>query len=64
VGDELCGTAGRDVEDPSTGDSVAMVPDASREDVDRAVQAARRAQPGWQALGIDGRSELFSSSLI
>jgi len=36
--------------DPSTGRDLARVPDCSEADVDRAVQAARRAQPAWAAL--------------
>ena len=31
------------IEDPTTGKEIAQVVDASREDVDRAVQAAKRA---------------------
>jgi acyl-CoA reductase-like NAD-dependent aldehyde dehydrogenase len=46
--------------DPSTGHDVARVPDATRADVDRAVRAARAAQPAWEALGIDGRAEVFA----
>nr|WP_256869662.1 MULTISPECIES: aldehyde dehydrogenase family protein [Paenarthrobacter] len=38
------------IEDPSTGQSLVDVPDCSAEDVDRAVQAARAAQPAWAAL--------------
>ena len=36
--------------DPSTGETLAEVARGSRDDVDSAVAAARRAQPGWQAL--------------
>lgn len=36
--------------DPSTGENLATVAQGSAEDVDRAVKAARTAQPGWQAL--------------
>ena len=35
------------------------VPEATPDDVLRAVEAARRAQPGWQALGIAGRAACF-----
>src|SRR5262249_39483464 len=36
--------------DPSTGEKLATVAQGSAEDVDRAVKAARKALPGWQAL--------------
>lgn len=38
------------VTSPVTGDTLAEAPEASAEDVERAVAAARRAQPGWAAL--------------
>src|SRR3712207_5852121 len=47
--------------DPSTGAEIAQVPAASRADVDRAVQAAKAAQPEWQALGVDGRAACFAA---
>jgi malonate-semialdehyde dehydrogenase (acetylating)/methylmalonate-semialdehyde dehydrogenase len=36
-----------DVRDPATGELLAMVPLSAATDVDRAVRAARAAQPGW-----------------
>ena len=45
--------------DPSTGQAVAEVPDSTRADVEAAIEAARRAQPDWQALGVDGRAACF-----
>src|SRR5579862_8506770 len=36
--------------DPSTGDTIAEVALGNTNDVDAAVAAARKAQPGWQAL--------------
>ncbi|HSE51899.1 MAG TPA: aldehyde dehydrogenase family protein, partial [Gemmatimonadales bacterium] len=41
---------------PATGAELARVGQASTEDVDRAVAAARAAQPGWAALGGHGRA--------
>jgi aldehyde dehydrogenase (NAD+) len=41
---------------PGTGRALARVSQASRADVDRAVAAARAAQPGWWALGGHGRA--------
>ncbi len=45
--------------DPSTGEELIEAPDATAEDVDRAVAAAQAAQPAWEALGVDGRAEVF-----
>lgn len=40
---------------PSTGEKLSAVPLATATDVDRAVEAAGRAQPGWEQLGLRGR---------
>jgi lactaldehyde dehydrogenase/glycolaldehyde dehydrogenase len=40
----------RDVTNPATGEIIADVPDASPDQADQALAAARRAQPGWGAL--------------
>jgi hypothetical protein len=45
-----------DVHDPSTGAVLARVPQGTADDVDRAVRAAREAQPAWAALGGHGRA--------
>ena len=47
---ESTGTNVRQIVSPVTGETLAEVPDASAEDVDRAALAARKAQPGWAAL--------------
>jgi len=47
---ESTGTNLRQIVSPVTGETLAEVPDASAEDVDRAALAARKAQPGWAAL--------------
>jgi acyl-CoA reductase-like NAD-dependent aldehyde dehydrogenase len=44
-----------EVVDPSTGEICAVCPDASRQQLDQAVAAARRAQPGWEAMPIGQR---------
>jgi len=44
---------------PADGSDLAEVTQASAADVDRAVQAARRAQPGWEALGGFGRAKVL-----
>jgi len=46
--------------DPSTGQVLTSVPCAGSDDVQRAFEAADRAQPGWEALGVDGRAEVFA----
>ncbi|HET9293588.1 MAG TPA: aldehyde dehydrogenase family protein, partial [Gemmatimonadales bacterium] len=45
-----------DTVNPGTGRVLAQVTQASAADVDRAVAAARAAQPGWAALGGHGRA--------
>ncbi|QJE03155.1 aldehyde dehydrogenase family protein [Massilia forsythiae] len=44
---------------PADGSELAQVTQASDDDVERAVQAARRAQPGWVALGGHGRARIL-----
>ena len=44
---------------PATEQVFAQCPDASREQVDMAVAAARRAAPGWQAIPFDQRRALL-----
>jgi len=44
---------------PATGEVLAQVTQASEADVARAVRAARRAQPGWAALGGHGRARVL-----
>ena len=41
---------------PATGLPLARIAQAGQADVDAAVQAARAALPGWQALGPHGRA--------
>ena len=47
---ESTGANVRQIVSPVTGETLAEVPDASAEDVDRAARAAREAQPAWAAL--------------
>jgi len=47
-GELIAGTPGLDVINPATGAVFARAPKATREDLDRAVAAARRAFPGWR----------------
>jgi lactaldehyde dehydrogenase/glycolaldehyde dehydrogenase len=48
-----------EVENPATGAIVASVPRGSAEDVDRAVTAAWKAQPDWEALPPPSRGQLL-----
>jgi len=48
----------REIVSPVTGEKLADVPDASREDVARAAKAARKAQPGWAALSAWDRAKI------
>lgn len=48
-----------EVENPATEEVIAEVPDASAEDVDRAVEAARRAQREWKRLDHLARAEML-----
>lgn len=45
--------------DPSTGNAWAEIPEASPDQVEAAVAAARRALPAWRALGPDRRQEVL-----
>src|SRR5471030_1566512 len=44
---------------PADASKLADLTQATGDDVDRAVEAARRAQPGWQALGGHGRARVL-----
>jgi aldehyde dehydrogenase (NAD+) len=46
---------------PADGSELAQVTQATSADVDRAVEAARRAQPGWVAMGGHGRAKVMYS---
>ncbi len=46
---------------PADASELAQVTQATADDVERAVQAARRAQPGWVALGGHGRAKIMYS---
>jgi acyl-CoA reductase-like NAD-dependent aldehyde dehydrogenase len=47
------------VENPATGETIGHVPDLSDAEVAALAKRARIAQPGWEALGFDGRAEVF-----
>ncbi len=47
------------VENPATGEIIATVPSLSAADVAALAARARAAQPGWEALGFDGRGQVL-----
>jgi acyl-CoA reductase-like NAD-dependent aldehyde dehydrogenase len=47
------------VENPATGKVIAGVPVVPPEEVAALAERARRAQPGWEALGFDGRAAVM-----
>jgi acyl-CoA reductase-like NAD-dependent aldehyde dehydrogenase len=48
-----------EVTNPATGEAIASVPALSVEDVAGVVERARQAQPGWEALGFEGRGVIL-----
>ena len=52
-------TSSIDVENPATGQVIATVPVVPPDQVAQRVARARRAQPGWEALGFDGRAAVM-----
>ena len=48
-----------EVENPATGQNIASVPVVAPGDVAELVARARAAQPGWEALGFDGRAAVL-----
>jgi acyl-CoA reductase-like NAD-dependent aldehyde dehydrogenase len=52
------GESVRQIVSPVTGETLAEAPNASADDVDRAVAAAREAQPGWAALSAWERARI------
>jgi acyl-CoA reductase-like NAD-dependent aldehyde dehydrogenase len=48
-----------DVTNPATGEVIATVPALEPGQVAELVDRARAAQPGWEALGFDGRARIF-----
>ena len=47
------------VENPATGEVIAHVPEFSAERVAELARAGRAAQPGWYAMGFDGRERVM-----
>ncbi|GAA1248733.1 aldehyde dehydrogenase family protein [Prauserella halophila] len=53
-------SGGREIIDPATGEPVGRAPEHDRADLDAAVEAARAAQPRWEARGHAERSALLT----
>ncbi|TDD87731.1 aldehyde dehydrogenase family protein [Saccharopolyspora karakumensis] len=53
-------TGGTEIKDPATGETVGRAPEHARAHLDSAVDAARAAQPGWDALGHAERSSYLN----
>lgn len=53
---------GTPVIDPATGEAFAHAPRATLDDLERAMEAARAAQPAWAALGDDARRAALSAA--
>ena len=61
IGGELVESESREYltsQDPATGESLAPFPNATPNDVDKAVTAAKAALPGWRALPMSQRQEV------
>src|SRR4051812_39543485 len=48
-----------EVINPATGEVVGSVPDLTPDDIREVVAKARAAQPGWEALGFEGRGRIL-----
>ena len=48
-----------EVQNPATGQVIASVPALSVDEVAGVVARARAAQPGWEALGFEGRGRIL-----
>ncbi|MFN8161611.1 MAG: aldehyde dehydrogenase family protein [Solirubrobacterales bacterium] len=48
-----------EVRNPATGELVAMVPALGVEEVAPLIERARAAQPGWEAMGFEGRGRIL-----
>ena len=55
------GAAGRTipVENPATGEVITTVPLMGEAEVSQLIERARQAQPGWEALGFEGRGQIL-----
>jgi len=56
---EKTASASIEVRNPATGELLGAVPSMSEEQITETVARARAAQPGWEALGYDGRARIL-----
>ena len=54
--------AGIPVENPATGETIAVVADLGADQVRAMVAQAREAQPVWEAIGFAGRAEVLDAA--
>src|SRR4051794_25449160 len=47
------------VENPATGEIITTIPIMGSDEVHRLAERARAAQPGWEAIGFEGRAKVF-----
>ena len=47
------------VENPATGEVITTVPVLGADDLEQMAARAREAQPGWEAMGVDGRGKVL-----
>ena len=57
-----CCEDGEPITNPATDEVVGRAPQATADDLTRAVAAAEKAQPGWAALGHERRSQLLNEA--
>src|SRR5256714_5070226 len=53
------GTATIGIENPATGELITTIPLLGAEDIEAMAQRARAAQPGWEAMGFEGRGKVL-----
>lgn len=53
---------GRPIPDPGTGEIIGYAPEHGEAELARAIEAARAAQPAWDALGHEERSRLLNAA--
>ncbi|MFF2050680.1 aldehyde dehydrogenase family protein [Leifsonia sp. NPDC058194] len=51
--------SGRPIHDPATGAELGRAPEATVDELDAAIARARAAQPDWEALGHEARTEIL-----
>ena len=47
------------VENPATGEVITTIPVIGADELEQMVKRAREAQPGWEAMGFEGRGRIL-----